>query len=107
MASLIHEKSPIEEQDTTKFEPSKSDSLSHSERDKPGNSDDVSIDATWTESTDVPRRRMGLIQVVSLMVNQMIGSGVFSTPGVVLLLTGSKSMSLVLWALGGVYTFLR
>lgn len=101
MASSIHEKSPIEEQDTTKFEPSKSDSLSHSER------DDVSIDATWTESTDVPRRRMGLIQVVSLMVNQMIGSGVFSTPGVVLLLTGTKYTSLVLWALGGVYTFLR
>jgi amino acid transporter len=50
---------------------------------------------------------MGLIQVVSLMVNQMIGSGVFSTPGVVLLLTGTKYTSLVLWALGGVYTFLR
>lgn len=107
MASSIHEKSPTAEQDITKFDPSKSDALSHSERDEPGDSDNASTDSAWTEATNVPRRRMGLIQVVSLMINQMIGSGVFTTPGIVLLLTGSKYTSLVLWALGGVYTFLR
>lgn len=69
--------------------------------------DDVSVDAAWTESTDVPRRRLGFIQVSALMINQMIGTGIFSTPATVLLLTGSKPISLALWAVGGIYSFLR
>lgn len=70
-------------------------------------SDTASLGPAWTESTDVPRRKMGLIQVMSLMINQMIGTGIFSTPGYILLLTGSKPLSLVLWAVGGIYTLLR
>lgn len=69
-------------------------------------SDEASLADGWTESTDVPRRHLGFIQVSALMINQMVGSGIFTTPATVLLLTGSKPVSLVLWAVGGVYSFL-
>jgi hypothetical protein len=38
--------------------------------------------------------------------NKQIGTGIFTTPGVVLSLTGSKSISIILWVVGGVHTFL-
>ena len=74
---------------------------------KESEDDTGSINTNWTESTDVPRREMKFLQVFSMMVNQMIGSGIFNTPAYILLLTKSKQLSLVLWFLGGVYTFLR
>ena len=67
----------------------------------------ASADTAFTEATKVPRRNLGYIQITSLMLNGTIGSGVFITPGYVLLLTRSKPISLALWALGGVYTALR
>jgi hypothetical protein len=67
----------------------------------------ASLSTAWTESTDVPKRHMGLTAVVSLMINQMIGTGVFETPGYVLFLTGSKQISLVLWGVGGIYQIMR
>lgn len=70
-----------------------------------GTADDGST--TWTESTNVPRRNLGFLQITSLMLNATIGSGIFNTPGYVLALTRSKTISMVLWAVGGVYTGLR
>lgn len=67
----------------------------------------ASVDTTWSESTSVPRRNLGYIQITSLMLNGTIGSGVFITPGYVLLLIRSKPIALALWALGGFYTALR
>ena len=67
----------------------------------------ASVDTDWSESTIVPRRNLGFIQITSLMLNGTIGSGPFITPGYVLLLTRSKPIALALWALGGVYTALR
>ena len=66
-----------------------------------------SIDTIWSESTIVPRRNLGFVQITALMLNGTIGSGIFITPGYVLLLTQSKTIALVLWVLGGVYTALR
>lgn len=70
-------------------------------------SENASVGSSWTESTDVPKRHIGVIAVISLMINQMIGTGVFETPGYVLYLTGSKQISLLLWAVGGIYTLMR
>lgn len=66
--------------------------------------DEGSVDTAWSESTTVPRRNLGFIQTTSLMLNAVIGGGIFSTPGYVLALTRSKKISLVLWAVGGVYS---
>lgn len=67
----------------------------------------ASVDTGFSESTIVPRRNLGYVQITSLMLNGTIGSGVFVTPGYVLLSTRSKPIALILWALGGVYTALR
>jgi hypothetical protein len=69
--------------------------------------DEASLDSGWTEATLVPRRNLGFIQCSALMINQMIGTGVFTTPGYVLLLTKSKPIALVLWLVGGIYSLLR
>lgn len=66
--------------------------------------DDGSVDTAWSESTTVPRRNLGFVQTTSLMLNATIGGGIFNTPGYVLALTRSKRISLVLWAVGGVYS---
>lgn len=43
----------------------------------------------------------------SLIVNKMIGTGIYTAPTTVLLLTNSKQISLGLWAVGFVYTVMR
>lgn len=60
----------------------------------------------FTESTNVPRRHLGYLQVTFLMINQAIGNGIITTPAYVLFLTKSKPLSIGLWALGGLYSFL-
>jgi len=76
-----------------------------------GNSDDMdsirSADTDFSETTSVPQRHLGYFQITALMLNLTIGGGIFTTPGYVLALTESKSVSLGLWAAGGVYTALR
>ena len=72
-----------------------------------GEDGEGSVDSRFTETTSVPRRKLGFVQAVSLMLNTTIGTGIFTTPGYVLALTRSKRISLVLWAVGGVYSALR
>lgn len=69
--------------------------------------DDNSFHSNWTESTKVPRRNLGFIQCSALMINQMVGSGIFTLPGLILLLTKSKPIAIGLWAVGGIYSLLR
>jgi hypothetical protein len=45
--------------------------------------------------------------VCAFIVNKMIGTGIFSAPPTVLLLTRSKGEALGLWVLGFVYTLIR
>ena len=59
--------------------------------------------SNFTESTNIPRR-LETLDVAALIFNKMVGSGIFTTPGLVLSLTKSKALALGLWAVGGVYT---
>lgn len=47
------------------------------------------------------------LDVFSLIVNKMIGTGIFTAPVQVLLATQSKQLALGLWALGFIYTIMR
>lgn len=69
--------------------------------------DAQSVSSAWTESTLVPRRSLGSVQCSSMMINQMIGTGIFTTPGYVLQLTKSKPLALGLWVVVGIYSLLR
>jgi hypothetical protein len=69
--------------------------------------DDASLNSAFTEATTVPRRNLGFIQCSALMINQMIGTGIFTLPGLVLLLAKSKPIAITLWAVGGIYSLLR
>ena len=51
-------------------------------------------------------RRMSLWDVVALNLNSIIGTGIFTTPGLILVLTRSKIMTLALWFVGGIYSLL-
>ncbi|KAI0045257.1 hypothetical protein FA95DRAFT_1607876 [Auriscalpium vulgare] len=60
-----------------------------------------------TQPTEPGRRAvaqektLGLINGISLVVGLQIGSGIFSTPGVVVANTGSVGASLIVWVLSG------
>jgi hypothetical protein len=45
--------------------------------------------------------------VFALIVNKMIGTGIYTAPPSVLLATGSKQLALGLWGLGFFYTIMR
>ncbi|ROW03719.1 hypothetical protein VMCG_05336 [Cytospora schulzeri] len=55
---------------------------------------------TLTES-----RKIGIPGAVCLILNKMIGTGIFSTPSGIFALTGSVGISIILWLIGGVITF--
>lgn len=50
---------------------------------------------------------LGSFDVFALIVNKMIGTGIYTAPTTVLILTGSKQLSLGLWAVGYFYTIMR
>lgn len=53
----------------------------------------------------IPEKRMlGYMSTAALIINKMIGTGIFSMPSSVLASTGSKGGSLFLWATGGIMT---
>ncbi|KAH8744408.1 amino acid/polyamine transporter I, partial [Hyaloscypha finlandica] len=52
------------------------------------------------------RRDLGVIDVAALIINKQIGTGIFTTPGLVLSLTGSKTTSIIMWFCGGIWAFL-
>ncbi|EPS35776.1 hypothetical protein H072_10702 [Dactylellina haptotyla CBS 200.50] len=51
-----------------------------------------------------PARKLGTIEVASLIINKMIGTGIVTGPAQVLLYTGRKDYALLLWGLGFLYT---
>ena len=55
---------------------------------------------------DTPRP-LNSRDVCSFIVNKMVGTGIYTTPPVVLLLTRSKGEALGLWFIGFVYTLVR
>uniref|UniRef100_A0A1B6LIY0 Amino acid permease/ SLC12A domain-containing protein n=1 Tax=Graphocephala atropunctata TaxID=36148 RepID=A0A1B6LIY0_9HEMI len=52
------------------------------------------------------RREIGLLNAINLILNLIIGSGIFVTPGVVLSQSGSLGMSLVVWLICGLISML-
>jgi len=50
------------------------------------------------------KQKLGYISTAALIINKMIGTGIFSKPSAILELTGSKGGALFLWATGGVMT---
>lgn len=55
---------------------------------------------------DTPRP-LNSRDVCSFIINKMVGTGIYTTPPVVLLLTRSKGEALGLWFIGFVYTLIR
>jgi hypothetical protein len=45
-------------------------------------------------------RKMGITGAVFLILNKMIGTGIFSTPSSIFAATGSVGVSLILWVIG-------
>ena len=69
--------------------------------------DDASAaDSKFSESTNVPRRNLKVHDVAALILNKVVGSGIFTTPGLVLALTKDKTTSIILWVIGGIHAML-
>ncbi len=54
----------------------------------------------------VPTANLSILDVAALVLNKQIGTGIFSTPGLVLASTRSKGLSIALWSIGGLWTTL-
>ncbi|OAL51370.1 hypothetical protein IQ07DRAFT_643463 [Pyrenochaeta sp. DS3sAY3a] len=54
----------------------------------------------------VPKANLSILDVAALVLNKQIGTGIFSTPGLVLASTRSKELSIALWSIGGLWTIL-
>lgn len=53
------------------------------------------------------QRELNTIDVACLIINKMIGGGVFVSSSHVVFLTGNKLVALALWIFGGIYSFCR
>lgn len=49
---------------------------------------------------------LGAFGIASFNINKMIGTGIFTTPSTILLLTRNKSETLAIWIVGWAYTYL-
>jgi hypothetical protein len=59
------------------------------------------------EAVDLPARPLSQWDVASLIINKMIGTGIFTAPPTVLLMAGSPGLAFGLWILGFAYTIVR
>lgn len=60
------------------------------------------------ESTTPKKQRdLVLFDVSCLIINKMIGTGIFVSPAIVVLLVGSKWAALLIWIFGACYSFAR
>jgi hypothetical protein len=74
------------------------------------NSDDEDYEATIApDETFAPegKKELGTWDIFSLIVNKMIGTGIFTAPAQAFLLTGSKKIAILMWVIGYFYSILR
>ena len=58
------------------------------------------------QSHHIPQsQKLGITSAVFIILNKMIGTGIFSTPSGIFAATGSVGVSLMLWVIGGLLTF--
>jgi hypothetical protein len=69
--------------------------------------DDMRSNDVRSERTHLQRRDLDIFDVAALIINKQIGTGIFTTPGLVLSLTGSKTTSIIMWFCGGIWALLR
>jgi hypothetical protein len=70
-------------------------------------SDDAESISVRSEQICLQQRDLGVFDVAALIINKQISTGIFTMPGLVLSLTGSKTISIVMWFCGGIWAFLR
>jgi hypothetical protein len=69
-----------------------------------GVTDEASVQDELTYQFD-DSRKLGITSSVFVILNKMIGTGIFSTPSGIFAATGSVGVSLFLWVIGGILTF--
>ncbi|KAI5310290.1 hypothetical protein KEM55_008955 [Ascosphaera atra] len=60
----------------------------------------ITEDGTETSGQPVRKKQIGVVSASFLIFNRILGTGVFSTPGVIMQLTGSAGLSMILWLVG-------
>lgn len=59
----------------------------------------------FTEQTEL-NRTLGIVETFSIVIGRIIGSGIFRTPGPIMVLVASVSMFYGVWIVGGIATLL-
>ncbi|KAJ2997362.1 hypothetical protein NUW58_g679 [Xylaria curta] len=70
----------------------------------PDHTDSESVGNIQTYDYD-ESQKIGVTGATFLILNKMIGTGIFSTPSSIFAATGSVGVSLFLWVIGGILTF--
>ncbi|KAL2820553.1 amino acid permease-domain-containing protein [Aspergillus cavernicola] len=63
------------------------------------------VSASERSERFTPQKPLGRCDVACLIINKMIGGGIFVSPSIVAHLTGNKVAALFLWVFGGLYSF--
>lgn len=66
----------------------------------PLNEDDDWKDAANPEEVPESRRRLGVVSAIFLIFNRIIGTGIFSTPSIILRSAGSVGVTMLMWMIG-------
>jgi amino acid transporter len=69
---------------------------------EPVASDDHSSQVGHLQQARDAKRQIGVVSATFLVVNRVIGTGIFATPGSILALSGSVGLSLFMWLAGAI-----